>query len=43
LACLALLYSSVSFLNISPAFLVAFSMAFILDEVSLAMLLSRQW
>lgn len=38
LACLTLLYSRVNLSNIYPAFLEAFSMAFILDEVSLAKL-----
>jgi hypothetical protein len=39
-ACLALLYSNVSFYNISPAFFDAFSIAFILELCSEAMLLS---
>ena len=34
LACLALLYSNVNLSNISPAFFEAFSIAFILDDVS---------
>jgi len=38
LACLALLKSSVNFSRISPAFLVAFSIAAILELVSLAVL-----
>ena len=40
LACLALLYSKVKAVKISPAFLEAFSMAFILELCSEAMLLS---
>ena len=40
LACLALLYSKVSLVKISPAFFEAFSMAFIRELCSEAMLLS---
>ena len=32
-----------SFVSISPAFLEAFSIAFILEDVSLAMLFNKQW
>ena len=41
LACLALLKSSVNFSRISPAFLLAFSIALILELVSLAVLFKR--
>ena len=40
LACLALLYSRVSLVTISPAFLLAFSIAFIRELCSDAMLFS---
>lgn len=43
LACLALLYSRVRFSKISPAFLEAFSIAFIRELCSDAMLLSNAW
>ena len=41
LACRALLYSKVNFSRISPAFLEAFSMAFILELCSLAVLFKK--
>lgn len=43
LACLALLYSRVRASRISPAFLEAFSMAFMRELCSLAILLRKAW
>lgn len=42
LACLALLYYKVNLSNISPAFLEAFSIAFILEDYSEALLCKNE-